>query len=233
MYTMFLSPSAMLLLLITVKVSKSEDLMIFDNFGDGEYGCCNEKDMVDYAVLAQDRKMDLPFSFTICSSVHLNFMVSAIFFYQLYQEDGKPWFNTFIQGYQRDTNKFQEKVELTYYKELSDIENTSNPMPIMPNSWYHGCTTLDTNTGHMKVVVNGHVIIDQIIKEFANSGREKPKSLEGRLSLFKNFPTDIWYQSRQRLTNLNVFSYALTIDELISKTDGKNCTTEGKKLSGM
>ena len=60
-------------LLANVRSSKSEELIIFDN---AEYGVTDfgsEEKMVDHALLALDNKMDLPPSFTICSSVHLNF----------------------------------------------------------------------------------------------------------------------------------------------------------------
>ena len=64
---------SMVFLLSTVRPSKSEELIIFDNadYGVTDYG--SEEKMVDHALLALDKKMDLPPSFTICSSVHLNF----------------------------------------------------------------------------------------------------------------------------------------------------------------
>ena len=61
-------------LLSSVRLSESEDLIIFDNFDHGSYVLGGEEDMVDYAVLSVDRKMDLPKSFTICSSLHLKFL---------------------------------------------------------------------------------------------------------------------------------------------------------------
>ena len=120
-----------LFLLSTVRISKSENLIIFDNIDYGPYAVGGEEKMVDHAVLAVDGKMDLPTSFTICSSVHMNFMTASIVFYQLYQDDGKPWFNLYIRA-QRDMNKFQEKVELVYYKQLSQIKPTKDPVNIVP-----------------------------------------------------------------------------------------------------
>ena len=212
-----------------VRESKFEDLIIFDNFNDGIWAIGTEGKMVDHAVLALDKKMNLPSSFTICSSVHLNFMTSIIFFFQLYQDNGMPWFSLNIRS-QRDLNRFEEIVQLYYYKITGNIKPSTDPVPIMPNSWYHGCTALNTVTGYMRVVVNGHIIIDQVITEFVNTD-EKPKSLAGRLGLFKNFPTGFWYQSRQRLTNLNVYDRALTADEMTNLTDGENCAAEGNYLS--
>ena len=93
---------------------------VFDNFEFGESDYGSEEKVVDYALLALDRKMNLPSAFTICSSVHLNFMTSSVFFYQLYQDDGKGWFNLEIRT-TRDLNRFKERVQLNYYKELSNI----------------------------------------------------------------------------------------------------------------
>ena len=98
-----------LLVLSTVRTSKSDELVIFDNFDHGVWNYGSEEQMVDYAVLALDRKMDLPPLFTICSSVQINFMTVAIWFYQLYQDDGKPWFNMMISDH-RDLKRFQEEI---------------------------------------------------------------------------------------------------------------------------
>ena len=111
--------------------SKPEELVVFDNFDSGGMDYGSEDKMVDYSLLAIDKKMDLPSSFTICSSVHVNFMISNIYFYQLYKDDGTPWFNLNIRS-QRDLNRFQEDVHLRYYKEF-DIQPTQHPVPIEPN----------------------------------------------------------------------------------------------------
>ena len=100
---------SVLILLPAVKASKSEDLIVFDNFDYGGMEFGSEENVVDFATLANDRTMDLPPSFTVCSSVHLNFMTSGVYFYQLYQDDGKPWFNLNIRA-QRDLNTFQERI---------------------------------------------------------------------------------------------------------------------------
>ena len=224
---------SVLILLPAVKASKSEDLIVFDNFDYGGMEFGSEENVVDFATLANDRTMDLPPSFTVCSSVHSNFMTSGVYFYQLHQDDGKPWFNLNIRA-QRDLNTFQERIKLRYGKILQDSETTPNidPLPIMSNSWYHGCAALNTVTGHiMLIVVNGHIIFDQVILEFTNSIEEKPKSLDDRLSIFKNYNSGIWYQSRQRLTNLNIYGSALTVDKMINLTHSENCSEEGDYLS--
>ena len=228
MRAMFLILSAVFLL-PAVRSSKSEDLIIFDNSDYGVYDFGSEELMVDHVLLAHDNKMNLPPSFTICSSVHLDFMTSSVFFYQLYQDDGKPWFSLMMRS-SRDLDKFKEKVKLLYHTELRNIETPPDPVPIKPNSWYHGCSALNTITGHVLAVVNGHIIINQVVTEFINTN-EKPKSLQGKLSIFKSFYSGFWYQSRQRLTNLNVYGSALTLEKLMDLTDGENCSDEGDYLS--
>ena len=190
---MFILLSA--LFLLAVRTSTSEDLIIFDNFDYGQMIYGSEDKMVDYALLSLDKRTDLPDSFTICNSVHLNFVTSSIFFYQLYQDDGKPWFNLEI-GANRDLDRFQDVMKLRSYKQAINIEPTPETLPIEPNSWYHGCTALDTVTGHMLVVINGRIIVDKVISEFINSANKKPISLEGKLSLFKNYYSGSWYKSR-------------------------------------
>ena len=64
---------SVLFLLPTVRGSKPKELIIFDNFDHGGWDFGSEKKIVDFALLAVDTKMSLPPSFTICSSVHMNF----------------------------------------------------------------------------------------------------------------------------------------------------------------
>ena len=227
---MFVLLFALFLTSTSVISSKYEDLVVLDNFGNGgvEYG--SEEKMVDYAVLEIDRKMNFPMSFTICSSVHLHFMTSAIFFFQIYKDDGSSWFNLKIRAL-RDLDRFTEEVELVYGNDVIDIKPTLDSVPIVPNYWYHGCMALDTLTGQTSIVVNGHIIVDKVIVEFINTASERPKSLEGKLSIFKNFNYGFWYQSRQRLSNLNVYASALAIDDIINLTEGENCANEGDYLS--
>ena len=96
-----------LLFMHTVRASKPDELIIFDNLDYGGLSFGVEKNMVDYLVLAHGSNMTLPSAFTICSSVHLNFMTTSIFFYQLYQDNGMPWFSLVLVD-QRDLIKFQE-----------------------------------------------------------------------------------------------------------------------------
>ena len=34
-------------------------------------------------------------------------------------------------------------------------------IPIVPDSWYHVCMGLDTVSGHVRIVVNGKVLVDE------------------------------------------------------------------------
>ena len=70
---------------------------------------------------------------------------------------------------------------------------------IVPHSWYHQCTQLDTKTGwliniffkiflskifkifagHITMIVNGKVLYDDVISDFVNTEDIRPLSLEG------------------------------------------------------
>ena len=89
-----------------------------------------------------------------------------------------------------------EKFTMNYNGKFNVLPNTHS-IPIMPNTWYHTCTRLDTitgkmmtglclrnmkilvSTGHVTVVVNGIVARDEVDEFFVGSSSTRPKSLKG------------------------------------------------------
>ena len=88
--------------------------------------------------------------------------------------------------------------------------------------WYHSCTSVDTESGRVLIAINGVTITDQIFPALVNSSADRPASLKGRLLLGKTW-MGFWYQGRQRVTNLNVFSWALSEGEAIKRTGPEGC----------
>ena len=43
--------------------------------------------------------------------------------------------------------------------EMETFRDTN--IPIVPDSWYHVCMGLDTVSGHVRIVVNGKVLVDE------------------------------------------------------------------------
>ena len=54
-------------------------------------------------------------------------------------------------------------------------------VPVSPHSWYHVCLGLDTVSGLLQIVMNGHVIENEVKEFFRDTHSIRPKSLEGKL----------------------------------------------------
>ena len=98
---------------------------------------------------------------------------------------------------------------LTGYKVMLLFEHTG--IPIVPHSWYHVCLGLDTVSGFLRIVVNGIKVVDEEKEEFRNTTALKPRSLEGKISVFKQFYAGFWGQQRGKFTNMNIFSSILSL----------------------
>ena len=78
---------------VPVACEPVDTIPVLDNFKYGGMVFGSEDLIQDYATLATDPTGDLPKAFTICSSVHVKFVTTAQYFFQLYQENGQSWLN--------------------------------------------------------------------------------------------------------------------------------------------
>ena len=122
------------------------------------------------------------------------------------------------------TNKTFSLIEL-----MVDFDtNTLADLPLLPLqwSWLHACLSLVSEENHIAVVVNGEKMVDR--KFEALEGLEHPTSLvPGRLLLAKMVPVrGIWYQHRGMVANLNIFSGAMSLEEMVERTAGAECGKE-------
>ena len=51
----------------------------------------------------------------------------------------------------------------------------------MPHSWYHICLGLDTVSGHLRIVFNGHLVDDKEKTFFRNTSHIRPQSVDGKV----------------------------------------------------
>ena len=97
--------------------------------------------------------------------------------------------------------------------------------------WYHSCTGINLVTGFVQMIINGHLIVDQVLKEFKGTADVRPRNLRGNLLLGKMW-LGFWYQGRQKVTNLNIYGGILTKEEMVEKTFGSGCgVADGDFLS--
>ena len=190
---------------------------IDNGIGEGVLVEGTESSMRDYTVLKNDPLGKLPDQFTVCGSLFVEYVTSTQLFLALYQENGKPWVSYYLnEG--RNVDDLTEIVTLVF-----DGKNNyfwRSGIAVKPHSWYHACFGLDTVSGQLRIVINGITLVDQVFPYFIDSKETKPKSLENRLTLFKSYLPGMWYQSRNMVTNMQVFSSQLTVKVMKSITDG-------------
>ena len=213
---------------LSLEFLRSTEHVYFDNFNQGDMVFGLETKMTDYAVLANDPLADLPTSFTICSSLFVQYMTSSKNFLQLFQDDGSHWLHYEIEPV-RNFEEFNDKVTMNFNDKSNNFWNSG--LPIVPHSWYHACVGLNTVSGHLRVVVNGYTIVDEIDSYFIGSSDKRPKNLIGKINIFKTVQLGYWYQSRGILSNMNIFGSQLTIEDMDLVTNGDKCGDQGDYLS--
>ena len=105
-------------------------------------------------------------------------------------------------------------------------------IPIVPHFWYHVCMGLDTESGLLRIVVNGVKVVDEEKEFFRNTSAWKPQSLAGKLLVFKGYNI-AWAQYRGKFTNMNIFSSMISLEDMMMRTSGvaDDCTGPGDYLS--
>ena len=87
-------------------------------------------------------------------------------------------------------------------------------------TWVHSCVAIDSALNHLTVVVNGKKLEDKAFP--IPAGEQPPSNLTGKLLIFKGYP-GFWYQSKNKVSSLNIFSKQLTLSEMESRTAGNEC----------
>ena len=91
---------------------------------------------------------------------------------------------------------------------------------------------LDTVSGFLRIVVNGVKVVDEERLEFRNTTAWSPRSLAGKILVFKEYYPGFWGQKRGNFTNMNIFSSMLPLEDMVRRTSGEgDCTGAGDYLS--
>ena len=101
----------------------------------------------------------------------------------------------------------------------------------MPHSWYHICLGLDTESGLLRIVVNGVEVVDEQKDYFRNTTHWKPVSVKENILVFKGYVGGFWYQFRSTFSNLNIFSSMMSVEDMVTRTaGGEGCDSPGDYL---
>ena len=222
---------SLLVFLSFTKITNGKSLVYYSNFKFEPLIFGPEDVIVDYIKLADDQKENLPDSYTICSSIFVKFATTDIAILQMLTQDGTPWYRLALFS-SRDLDKMSETLVLWTVNPITGVFEvqylTSSTIPIVPNSWYHICMGLDTVSGLLRIVINSVVMVNEETDNFRNVGHLKPKSLDGKLLLFKGYIKGFWYQHRGITSNLNIFSSILSVENMVTRTSGSDdCSSPG------
>ena len=220
---------SLLIFLSCTNIANGKSLTYYSNFKFETTVFGPEDLIVDYLTLAHDPKRNLPQSYTACSSVFVKYVTTNIMVVQMLKQDGTPWYRLAVSA-SREYDTMSEILILRSENPTTgkfQEEYFSTHIPIVPHSWYHVCMGLDTVSGLLRIVVNGVVMVNEKKDYFRNTVQWKPKSLEGKLLLFKSY-LSVWYQSRGITTNLNIFSSMMSVEDMVSRTTGgEDCSSPG------
>lgn len=177
-FTLVMTLLPIVLILSLFYIHNAKELQYFDNFNEGNVLFGIESTIVDFVTLANDPVGNLPNDFTICNSLYIKFMTTKNNIMEIFKEDGSHWFQMDIE-HLRDLDTFSERVSMYYESTINKFWDQS--IPIAPHSWYHACLGLDTASGHLRVMVNGKLLVDEVKDFFKETSNIKPTSIAGKL----------------------------------------------------
>ena len=157
---------------------------------------------------------------TICSSVKITYGIEARFFTML-GNDGTKWLESVLIVYDDDKPKFLH------------WRWSNKTLPILiANTWMSSCMAIDSETGLLQWVVDGTLVENTTLMQLKDANN-KPSDLTGKIVLggwYRSSSKD-WRMTSNQVTNLNIFSTALTIGEMQENTIQGNCAAEGDYLA--
>ena len=184
---------------------------------DGE-GKDTFEEVPTYAKLKRDPRANLPSAFTICSSVMTTYGKAQTFF-NLLGQDRNVWLASLLN--------VDDKTEFFYWR--SAIGTIA---PVFPYQWVKSCMAVDAQSGFLQWVVDGTLVENFTVPQIKDTAN-KPTDLAGKivLGVWQNSASKRWISRSNQVTNLNIFSTALTIAEMQQNTEGGSCKSEGDYLA--
>ena len=88
-------------------------------------------------------------------------------------------------------------------------------------TWVHSCMAIDSALNQIMVVVNGKELEDKAFP--IPEGAQPPTNLTEKLLIFKAYLGGFWCQSKNKVSNLNIFSKQMTLPEMMRRTAGEDC----------
>ena len=178
-----------------------------------------------YAELKNDPRSNLPDSFTICSTIMDTTCQSS-------------WWPMFFNVLDNENKMLTSPALLTSLESRLAIylptgwsPSFFNKIPTtFTNRWIRSCLAFNSTSGSVTWMVEG-VLIMSMESEKLKESSKLPKNLSRKLILGAKSYAGKWYSASNKVTNLNIFSSFLSVAEMKSMTQGKNCAEKGDYLA--
>ena len=80
-------------------------------------------------------------------------------------------------------------------------------------------------------MVNGVLVVNEEKDYFRDTAAWTPRSLEGKLVVFKGYWGGFWYGYRSTFSNMNIFSFMMPVEDMVTRTaGGEDCYGPGDYL---
>ena len=194
------------------------------------YSCLSEEDLQfkdsleevhTYAELKRDPRASLPSTFSICFTAKRTYGTSQVFFVLL-GKDRSTWLPLGLFIDENQVSRFHHW----------DPVGAEQP-PVFPHQWVRSCLAINTESGLLRWVVDGTLVENSTVPQIKDK-TNKPTDLTENIVVGVYQPplSFQWMMiPNQVLTNMNIFSRALSIDEMIQNTKEQSCHIEGDFLA--
>ena len=176
---------------------------------------------INFAILESADLNELSSSlFTICGSIYIGFYRDVQSFYAVRRNNGETlWFSLSIPN--QDTTE-EVYTPIIFYFGGSVTSNTGGKLRLRPHAWSHACTTVDVESGHVTVAINGIITHNTTIssKDFTGNVSTvfqnnlvlgvRQQNFAGSLSIDR--------QSETSVTNVDVFRVPMTFSQMVAIT---------------
>ena len=173
-----------------------------------------------YAELKDDKRASLPDSFTVCSSIMTTDCPSYKWpvFFNILDENRDQFMVPYLSS-----GVIESGLQIGFKERETQLLIGKVP-PLFPNQWVKSCMAVNTTTGHIRWVVEGSLVMDEDFVEMKNS---KSKNI----ILGARSYGGSWSAVSQKVTNLEIYSSPLSIEEMKRITSGGSCVDEGDYLA--
>ena len=171
------------------------------------------------------QKADFPSSFTACSSLFFTYLVDPDFIHFLMLKVEEKPLSIFISRYYLFTG-FNVQIGEVYINVPQEGKKAITA--VFPLEWMTVCFSLDSITGRLRLVANGHLLLDKDYKDLVQNFW-KPATIEVWLLLDQLDKG----KNSGKISNVNMFSSALSLEKMKQFTEAgrEECGTFGDWLS--